>query len=59
MTVDQYLVWAAEQPGRYELLDGSVLPISPEGAAHADEFIHGSRTGSAGAGTTPSWESVG
>jgi Uma2 family endonuclease len=36
MTVDQYLVWAAEQPGRYELLDGSVLPISPEGAAHAE-----------------------
>jgi Uma2 family endonuclease len=36
MTVDQYLIWAAEQPGRYELLDGSVLPISPEGAAHAE-----------------------
>jgi Uma2 family endonuclease len=31
MAVDEYLAWAAEQPGRYELLDGTVFAMSPEG----------------------------
>ena len=36
MTVDEYLSWAEEQPGRYELLDGAVFAMSPEGAGHAE-----------------------
>jgi len=35
MTVDEYLTWAAGRPGRYELYDGSVYAMSPEGAGHA------------------------
>jgi Uma2 family endonuclease len=37
MTVDEYLAWAVEQPGRYELLDGAVFAMSPEGAGHAEK----------------------
>jgi Uma2 family endonuclease len=37
MTVDEYLAWAAAQPGRYELLDGNVFAMSPEGAGHAEK----------------------
>jgi Uma2 family endonuclease len=37
MTVDQYLAWAEGQPGRYELLDGAVFAMSPEGAGHAEK----------------------
>jgi Uma2 family endonuclease len=37
MTVDEYLAWAMEQPGRYELLDGAVIAMSPEGAGHAEK----------------------
>lgn len=36
ITVDQYLAWAAEQPGRYELVDGRVVAMSPEAAGHAE-----------------------
>src|SRR5262249_61695314 len=36
MTVDEYLAWAGEQPGRFELLDGVVFAMSPEGAGHAE-----------------------
>jgi len=36
MTVDQYLTWAEEQPGRYELRDGVVFAMSPQGAGHAE-----------------------
>ena len=36
MTVDEYLAWAAGKPGRYELYDGSVYAMSPEGAGHAE-----------------------
>jgi hypothetical protein len=36
MTVDEYLAWPEEQPGRYELLDGAVVAMSPEGAGHAE-----------------------
>jgi len=36
ITVDEYLAWAAGLPGRYELYDGTVHAMSPEGARHAD-----------------------
>jgi Uma2 family endonuclease len=37
MTVDQFLVWAMAQPDgpRYELVDGEVVAMAPERAAHA------------------------
>ena len=35
MTVDEFISWAMSQPrGRYELLDGEVLMMSPEKARH-------------------------
>jgi Uma2 family endonuclease len=36
MTVDQYLAWAAEHPGRYELRDGKVVAMSPETVGHGE-----------------------
>src|SRR5215211_4707084 len=36
MTVDEYLAWAEGQPGRYELYDGAIYAMSPEGAGHAE-----------------------
>ena len=36
MTVDEYLAWAEDQPGRYELVDGTVYAMTPERAAHAE-----------------------
>jgi Uma2 family endonuclease len=36
MTVDEYLAWARHNPGRYELLDGTVFAMSPESAGHAE-----------------------
>ncbi len=36
MTVDEYLTWALERPGRYELIDGVVRQMSPETVGHAD-----------------------
>lgn len=36
MTVEQFLDWAMRQPdGRYELVDGEVIAMAPERAAHA------------------------
>jgi Uma2 family endonuclease len=35
MTVEDYLAWAEQQPGRYELHAGVVHAMSPEGAGHA------------------------
>lgn len=35
MTVDEFVLWAQEQAGRYELLNGMVHAMSPEGAGHA------------------------
>src|SRR5437763_5636730 len=35
MTVDEFLAWADRQPGRYELANGIVHAMSPEGAGHA------------------------
>lgn len=34
-TVDEFLVWAEGQPGRYELYAGRVYAMSPERAGHA------------------------
>ncbi|MCJ2087851.1 Uma2 family endonuclease [Methylobacterium sp. E-005] len=36
MTVDEFLVWAEGQPGRYELVDGEVFGMSPERVRHAE-----------------------
>ena len=35
MNVDEFLAWAADQPGRHELFSGEVYPISPEAIGHA------------------------
>jgi Uma2 family endonuclease len=35
MTVDEFLVWAEGQPGRYELCGGAVYAMSPQRAGHA------------------------
>lgn len=35
MTVQQFLEWAEDQPGRYELIDGVPLAMSPERLGHA------------------------
>jgi Uma2 family endonuclease len=35
MTVDEFLLWAEDRPGRYELVDGEVFAMSPERARHA------------------------
>ncbi len=35
MTVDEFLVWAEDQPGRYELVDGAVFAMAPERARHS------------------------
>lgn len=36
MTVDEFLAWAEHQPGRYELVDGEVFGMSPQGVRHAE-----------------------
>ena len=36
MTVDEYLTWAKENPGRYELHDGEIVAMSPQRVEHAD-----------------------
>jgi Uma2 family endonuclease len=36
MSVDEYLAWAQDHPGRYELFKGDVFAMSPEGARHAE-----------------------
>jgi Uma2 family endonuclease len=35
MSVDEFLVWAEGQPGRFELFRGSVYAMTPERAGHA------------------------
>lgn len=34
MTVDEFLAWAADQPGRYELDDGHPVAMAPERLGH-------------------------
>ena len=36
MSVDEFLVWVEEQPGRHELFRGSVYAMTPERAGHAE-----------------------
>jgi Uma2 family endonuclease len=36
MTVDEFLAWSDERPGRFELVAGEIHAMSPEGAAHAE-----------------------
>ena len=36
MTVDEFLVWAEDQVGHFELVDGHVWAMSPERVGHAD-----------------------
>lgn len=36
MNVDEFLVWAEGQPGRYELVGGEVFAMSPECVRHAE-----------------------
>jgi Uma2 family endonuclease len=36
MTVEEFLSWAEGQPGRYELVAGTVYAMSPERALHAE-----------------------
>jgi Uma2 family endonuclease len=35
MTVDEFLTWAAGEPGRYELYNGAAYAMTPERAGHA------------------------
>ena len=35
MTVDEFLAWAEENPGRCELVDGEVLAMAPQRLVHA------------------------
>ena len=35
MGVEEFLLWAERQPGRYELIDGAVVSMAPERASHA------------------------
>ncbi len=35
MTVDEFLAWAEDNPGRYELSEGEVYAMSPERLGHA------------------------
>jgi Uma2 family endonuclease len=36
MTVDEYLAWAEERSGHYELVNGTVYAMAPERAVHAE-----------------------
>src|SRR5689334_8796694 len=36
MTVDEFLAWSEGQPGRFELQNGFIHAMSPEGAGHAE-----------------------
>jgi Uma2 family endonuclease len=36
MTVDEFLAWTEENPGRYELSDGEICAMAPEQLEHAD-----------------------
>jgi len=36
MNVDEFLAWAREQPGRYELFRGEIYAMSPETVGHAE-----------------------
>jgi Uma2 family endonuclease len=35
LTVDEFIAWALDRPGRYELYEGDVVAMSPQRARHA------------------------
>lgn len=39
MTVDEFLVWAAGRPGRYELYKGEIFSMSPETVGHLEAKV--------------------
>lgn len=43
MTTDEFLVWAEGRPGRYELIEGQVVAITPERVLHAEVKFAASR----------------
>ena len=36
MNVDEFIAWALDRPGRYELVEGVVYPMAPQRVIHAD-----------------------
>lgn len=36
MTVDEYLAWVVDRPGRHELFRGEIVAMSPETSGHAE-----------------------
>ncbi len=44
MAVDEFLAWAATQPGRWELFDGVPVAMSPEQVIHGDAKYRVART---------------
>jgi Uma2 family endonuclease len=36
LTVDEFLAWAVDHPGRYELFRGEIYPMSPETVGHVE-----------------------
>src|SRR5262245_41788279 len=36
LTVDEFLDWAKDHPGRYELFRGEIYPMSPETVGHTE-----------------------
>jgi Uma2 family endonuclease len=36
LTVDEFLAWAVDHPGRYELFRGEIYPMSPETVGHTE-----------------------
>ena len=57
MTVEEYLAWVEDQPGRYELLDGAVVAMLPEGAGHAEKkaAVHAALLAGIRARQLPCW----
>jgi Uma2 family endonuclease len=55
MTVDQYLAWAQDQPGRHELHKGQVYSMSPETVGHVEmkAAVHDALRASIRAGGLP------
>ncbi|MGO6676468.1 Uma2 family endonuclease [Rhizobium leguminosarum] len=39
MTVDEFLTWEAEQPDRYEFLDGQPVPLEPSTQARSSLIV--------------------
>ncbi len=51
MTVDAFLAWAEDQPGRYELENGRIVAMAPERLGHVpreDGVVQRARGGGRG-----------